>query len=57
LGDVEPGRRGFVLLGGGGPSHDMVIRGTKFHDMWIAFYSRGAYNITVDGDEYYNNIK
>jgi parallel beta-helix repeat protein len=25
--------------------------------MWFAFYSRGAYNITVDGNEYYNNIK
>jgi parallel beta-helix repeat protein len=57
LGYVEPGRRGFDLLGGGAPSHDMVIRGSKFHDMWIAFYSRGAYNITVDGNEYYNNIK
>jgi poly(beta-D-mannuronate) C5 epimerase len=58
LGDVEPGRRGFDLLGDGGePSHDMVIRGSKFHDMWFAFYSNGAYNITVDGNEYYNNIK
>ena len=57
LGYVEPGRRGFDLLGGGGPSHDMVIRGSKFHDMWMAFYSNGAYNITVDGNEYYNNIK
>jgi parallel beta-helix repeat protein len=57
LGYVEPGRRGFDLLGGGAPSHDMVIRGSKFHDMWMAFYSRGAYNITVDGNEYYNNIK
>jgi parallel beta-helix repeat protein len=57
LGYVETGRRGFDLLGGGAPSHDMVIRGSKFHDMWIAFYSRGAYNITVDGNEYYNNIK
>jgi parallel beta-helix repeat protein len=57
LGYVEPGRRGFDLLGGGAPSHDMVIRGSKFHDMWVAFYSRGAYNITVDGNEYYNNIK
>ena len=58
LGDVEPGRRGFDLLGDGGePSHDMVIRGNKFHDMWFAFYSNGAYNIVVDGNEYYNNIK
>src|SRR5215211_1307769 len=57
LGDLEPGRRGFDLLGGGGPSHDIEIRGSKFHDMWMAFYSNGAYNITVDGNEYYNNIK
>ena len=56
LGDVEPGRRGFDLFGDG-PSHDMVIRGSKFHDMWFAFYSRGAYNITVKDNEYYNNIK
>jgi parallel beta-helix repeat protein len=57
LGDVEPGRRGFDLFGGGGPSHDLEIRGSKFHDMWMAFYSNGAYNIVVDGNEYYNNIK
>ncbi|MDQ3837188.1 MAG: right-handed parallel beta-helix repeat-containing protein [Thermoproteota archaeon] len=59
LGGVEPGLRGFDLLGEGDgePSHDMVIRGSKFHDMWIGFYSNGAYNITVDGNEYYNNIK
>jgi parallel beta-helix repeat protein len=59
LGDVEPGRRGFDLLGDGDgePSHDMVIRRNKFHDMWFAFYSREAYNIIVDGNEYYNNIK
>src|SRR5215208_5612634 len=57
LGFVEPGRRGFDLLGGGGLSHDMLIRSSKFHDMWMAFYSNGAYNITVDGSEYYNNIK
>jgi mannuronan 5-epimerase len=56
LGDVEPGRRGFDLFGEG-PSHDMVVRGSKFHDMWFAFYSNAAYNITVDGNEYYNNIK
>src|ERR687891_763518 len=59
LGDVESGRRGFDLLGDvdGEPSHDMVIRANKFHDMWMGFYSNGAYNITVDGNEYYNNIK
>jgi mannuronan 5-epimerase len=56
LGDVELGRRGFDLYGDG-PSHDMVIRGSKFHDMWMAFYSKEAYNIVVDGNEYYNNIK
>jgi poly(beta-D-mannuronate) C5 epimerase len=49
------GRRGFDLHGDG-PSHDMLIRGSKFHDMWMAFYSNGAYNIVVDGNEYYNNI-
>jgi len=58
LGDVEPGRRGFDLLGDGGePSHDIVIRNSKFHDMWFAFYSNGGYNITIDGNEYFNNIK
>jgi poly(beta-D-mannuronate) C5 epimerase len=57
LGHAQPGRRGFDLLGGGDrPSHDMVISGSKFHDMWMAFYSNGAYNIVVDGNEYYNNI-
>ena len=35
----------------------MVIRGNKFHDMWIGFYSNAAYNIVIDGNEYYNNIK
>jgi mannuronan 5-epimerase len=57
LGYVEPGRRGFDLFGSGAPSHDMLVRGSKFHNMWMGFYSNGAYNITVDGSEYYNNIK
>jgi poly(beta-D-mannuronate) C5 epimerase len=58
LGDVEPGRRGFDLLGDGEePSHDIVVRDSKFHDMWMAFYSNGAYNIVLNGNEYYNNIK
>jgi mannuronan 5-epimerase len=57
LGYDELGRRGFDLYGGGGPSHDMVIRGSKFHDMWMAFYSKGAYNIVVDRSEYHHNLK
>ena len=56
LGDVEPGRRGFDLFGEG-PSHDMVIRNSTFHNMWFAFYSNSAYNITVDSSEYYDNIR
>jgi hypothetical protein len=56
LGDVQPGRRGFDLFGEG-PSHDMVIRNSTFHNMWFAFYSNGAYNITVDSSEYYDNIR
>ena len=57
LGYDEPGRRGFDLYGGGGPSHDMVIRGSTFYDMWFAFYSNAAYNIVVDGSEYHHNIR
>ena len=57
LGDVQPGRRGVDLHGGDGPSHDMVIRNSSFHNMWMAFYSNGAYNIVVDSSEYYDNIK
>jgi len=56
LGYTEPGKRGFDLFGEG-PSHDIEIVGSKFHDMWMAFYSKEAYNIKVDGNEYYNNIK
>jgi poly(beta-D-mannuronate) C5 epimerase len=62
LGYNELGRRGFDLFGEGasrfgyGPSHDMEIRGSKFHHMWRAFYSTGAYNITIDGNEYHHNL-
>ncbi|HEX6253779.1 MAG TPA: right-handed parallel beta-helix repeat-containing protein [Nitrososphaera sp.] len=63
LGYQELGKRGFDLWGpdasysGEGSSHDMQIRGSEFHDMWFAFYSRGAYNIVIDGNEYHHNIK
>ncbi|HEX2106691.1 MAG TPA: right-handed parallel beta-helix repeat-containing protein, partial [Nitrososphaera sp.] len=56
LGDVEPGRRGFDLFGEG-PSHDMIVRNSTFHNMWMAFYSNGAYNITIENSEYYDNIQ
>jgi mannuronan 5-epimerase len=56
LGGVEPGRRGFDLFGEG-PSHDMLINNSIFHNMWMAFYSNSAYNIAVDRSEYYNNIQ
>jgi mannuronan 5-epimerase len=57
LGYQDFGRRGFDLFGGDEGSHDLVIRGSEFHHMWFAFYSTGAYNITIDGNEYHNNIK
>ena len=62
LGYNELGRRGFDLFGestsrfGYGPTHDMEIRGSKFHHMWRGFYSTGAYNITIDGNEYHHNL-
>lgn len=57
LGYQDFGKRGFDLFGGDGYTHNFEIRDSKFHDMWFAFYSRGAYGITIDGNEYYNNIK
>jgi mannuronan 5-epimerase len=56
LGYNELGKRGFDLFGDGGASHDMEIRGSKFHHMWRAFYSKEAYNVTIDGNEYHHNI-
>src|SRR5215217_5801448 len=56
LGYSGSGRRGFDLFGDG-PSHDLEIRGSEFHNMWFAFFSNRAYNIVVDGNEYHHNIK
>jgi poly(beta-D-mannuronate) C5 epimerase len=62
LGYDELGRRGFDLHGEGasrfgyGPSRDMVIRDSVFHHMWRAFYSTGAYNITIDRNEFHHNL-
>jgi mannuronan 5-epimerase len=62
LGYDELGRRGFDLHGEGasrfgyGPSRDMVIKDSQFHHMWRAFYSTGAYNITIDGNEFHHNL-
>jgi hypothetical protein len=56
LGYNALGRRGFDLFGGGAPSHHMEIIGSKFHHMWFGFYSTGAYNITIDRNEFHHNI-
>ena len=62
LGYNDHGRRGFDLFGEDGsrfedgPTHDMEIRGSKFHHMWRGFYSTGAYDITIDGNEYHHNL-
>ena len=62
LGYNELGRRGFDLHGvassrfGYGPTHDMEVRGSKFHHMWRAFYSTGAYDISIDANEYHHNL-
>jgi mannuronan 5-epimerase len=58
LGYDDPPRRG-IDLGESteGPSHDFAIRDSKIHDNWMGFYSAGAYNIIIDGSEFYNNIK
>src|SRR3712207_8747427 len=34
----------------------MVIRDSVFHHMWRAFYSTGAYNITIDRNEFHHNL-
>jgi hypothetical protein len=58
LGYAEPSRRG-IDLGESeeGPSHDFAIRNSRIHDNWMGFYSSGAYNIAIDGNEFYDNIK
>jgi poly(beta-D-mannuronate) C5 epimerase len=58
LGYAEPPRRGIDLgESEDGPSHDFAIRNSKIHDNWMGFYSAGAYNIIIDGNEFFNNIK
>lgn len=58
LGYDDPPRRGIDLgESTDGPSHDFAIRNSKIHDNWMGFYSAGAYNIVIDGNDFYNNIK
>lgn len=58
LGYAQPPRRG-IDLGEStyGPSHDFAIRNSSIHDNWMGFYSAGAYNIIIDGNEFFNNIR
>jgi parallel beta-helix repeat protein len=57
IGYDAPPRRGIDLgEAGEGQSHDFAIRNSTIHDNWMGFYSAGAYNITIDGNEFFNNI-
>jgi poly(beta-D-mannuronate) C5 epimerase len=58
LGYDAPSRRG-IDLGESteGPSHDFAIRQSRIHDNWMGFYSAGGYNIMIDRNEFYDNIK
>src|SRR5215212_8520504 len=57
IGYDAPPRRGIDLGSSGeGASHDFTIRNSTIHDNWMGFYSAGAYNITIDGNEFFNNI-
>src|ERR687896_2182815 len=58
LGYAVPPRRGIDLgESTDGPSHDLAIRNSRIHDNWMGFYSAGAYNIALDGNAFFNNIK
>jgi poly(beta-D-mannuronate) C5 epimerase len=58
LGYDAPPRRGIDLgESTDGPSHDFAIRNSRIHDNWMGFYSAGAYNIVIDGNEFYGNIR
>lgn len=55
LGYNDPGKRGFDVFGE--PSRNIQIINSEFHHMWMAFYSREASNIVVNGSEYHHNVK
>ena len=58
IGYDAPPRRGIDLgESSEGQSHDFAIRNSTIHDNWMGFYSAGAYNITIDGNEFFSNIK
>src|SRR5918992_872196 len=47
------GRGGIELQGS---SHDFEISNSEFHHMWFAFYSNNAYNVTIDSNDYHDNL-
>lgn len=55
LGYNDPGKRGFDVFGE--PSSNIQIINSEFHHMWMAFYSREASDIVVNGSEYHHNVK
>jgi len=55
LGYNHPRSFGLTYYTGAGS----IIKNNKIHDLWAGFYSdgfaHGAYNITIEGNEFYNN--
>jgi mannuronan 5-epimerase len=54
MGYVRAGYRGVDLMHG---SHDFAVTNSTFHNMWYAFYSSEAYNLTISSSEYYENLQ
>jgi hypothetical protein len=54
MGYNDTGYRGVDLMD---RSHNFTIRNSTFHNMWYAFYSNAAYNITIDSSEYRDNLR
>jgi mannuronan 5-epimerase len=50
---LTTGRGGIELQGS---SHDFEISNSEFHHMWFAFYSNSAYNVTIDSNDYHDNL-
>ena len=53
IGYNSTGTSGLVLMQN---AHDLLLYHNRIHDSFFATYSNGAYNVTVDSNEYDHNI-